>query len=208
MDENNEVIGWIGCTTDIHEEREKQMKLQEERQIREHFVATLTHDLRTPLTAAKMSAHLLFKKSHDEVQVQRLALRIQNNIERVDLMIRDLLDVGRVKAGEKIPLNFEECSLNQVVNDALMHLSTIHGDRFIFKANKEVIGYWSVSGLTRVIENLCDNAVKYGGPNSNIEVTLVSLDQIVSISVHNYGRPISSSEQAKLFDEGGDLDSH
>lgn len=175
--------------------------LEDERHIRENFVATLTHDLRTPLTAAKISAQLLTRKAHDEVHVHRMAVRIQENIERADLMIRDLLDVGRIRAGEKLPLQFEDCELNQIVAEALGHLSTIHGDRFVLHSGEAIRGHWSVSGLTRIVENLCDNAIKYGEPGSKISVTLDRADQSVFLSVHNKGEPISPEDQAQLFNQ-------
>src|SRR5690606_8646184 len=79
-------------------------ELEEEKIQRENFVATLSHDLRTPLTAAKMSAQVLMRtRSGDEAAMKSIN-RIINDIDRADLMIRNLLDVSRIRAGEKLPM--------------------------------------------------------------------------------------------------------
>jgi signal transduction histidine kinase len=60
-----------------------------------------------------------------------------------------------------------------------------------------------------VLENLCGNAVKYGAPYRPVRVTLVQINDSVTIEVHNEGNPISAAGREKLFQpfkriEGGD----
>jgi signal transduction histidine kinase len=173
--------------------------LRQERDLRERFVATLTHDLRTPLTAAKMSTQLLARKSDDPAVIQMISGRIADNINRADQMIRDLLDANRLRAGEKLPIQINACDLNQIASEVLEELSTLHGDRFVLHASSHIEGYWSGSGMRRILENLCNNAIKYGAPYRPIMITLKSMDQNVEISVHNEGSPISPEDQNTLF---------
>lgn len=108
--------------------------LEEERDLRERFVSMLTHDLRSPLQEAKMSAHLIQRKVSDSDVAQLFAGRIIENITRADDMIRNLLDASRVKAGEQLAIDIERCDLNEVAADTLAHLTTLHGDRFVLTA--------------------------------------------------------------------------
>ncbi|MGZ3809089.1 MAG: histidine kinase dimerization/phospho-acceptor domain-containing protein, partial [Bacteriovorax sp.] len=73
--------------------------LEQERELREQFVATLTHDLRTPLTAAKMGAQFILRRPDNVEKNQQLAVKIIRSVDRMDQMIRDLLDANRIRAG-------------------------------------------------------------------------------------------------------------
>lgn len=179
-------------------------ELEKERSLREGFMNTLTHDLRTPLTAAKMSAQILTKKMAqaglDAASVQKMAARIEYNMDRADRMIRDLLDSSRVRAGERLPMNIEPLALNGLVADTIEELSTIHGDRFVLRTEKKIEGYWSQSAVRRILENLCGNAVKYGGHSRPITVSLEATDMVAVLSVHNEGNPIPPHDIESLFD--------
>lgn len=174
--------------------------LKAERDLRDKFVATLTHDLRTPLTAAKMSAQILARKPDEPASVQRLASRVVDNVDRADRMIRDLLDANRIKAGEPLPLEIAHCDLNQLALETLQELSTIHGDRFVLEAVSKITGYWSCGGIRRILENLCNNAIKYGLSHGPVTVSLLVNPQFVEIQVHNLGSPIPLKDQPKLFE--------
>ena len=88
------------------ERRESEARLEElvhelhqERAMREGFVAALTHDLRTPLQAAKLLVERLVRKTSADAEVQRLCGRLHANLDRLADMVRDLLDANRIKAG-------------------------------------------------------------------------------------------------------------
>ncbi|MEO5970465.1 MAG: GAF domain-containing protein, partial [Bdellovibrionia bacterium] len=84
-------------------QREKDIhQLRSERILRESFVATLTHDLRTPLTAARLSAQLINMNPADKDRAQKQSEKIFLNIDRVDQMITDLLDANQIRAGQKL----------------------------------------------------------------------------------------------------------
>jgi PAS domain S-box-containing protein len=173
--------------------------LEQERDLREGFVSMLSHDLRTPLQAAKMSAYVIRRKLGDSEVAQMFAARIIENISRADEMIRNLLDANRLKAGERLAIEIERCTLNEVAADTLADLTTLHGERFILKADSAIEGYWSRGEIRRVIENLCGNAIKYGAPYRPVRITLVQLNDRVTIEVQNEGNPISAADREKLF---------
>ncbi len=174
--------------------------LQEERDLREQFVNTLTHDLRTPLTAAKMSAQLIQRKPENQELAQSLAGRVVESLGRAEKMIQDLLDANLVKAGRRLPLELETCELVGVVQDVLDDLASVHGDRFVLVAPETIAGTWCSSQLRRAIENLVQNALKYGDPDTQIEVRLQLQATELWISVHNDGPAISSEELPMLFE--------
>jgi PAS domain S-box-containing protein len=169
--------------------------LEQERKFRENFVAALSHDLRTPLTAAKLSAQVLAKKNPDA-----LAHRIISSMDRADGMIRDMLDATKIKAGELIHIEPKDCVLNEILDETISELSTVHGERFILKTDKTVRGYWDCKVLRRVLENLASNAVKYGTPLTPVTIELSASETSAEISVHNLGNPIPLEEQNSIFE--------
>lgn len=173
--------------------------LEEERDLRERFVAALTHDLRTPLAAAKLSAQLLVQREPDPARLAKAAERIANNMDRADNMIRDLLDVSRIKAGQKLPLDIEACDLTEIARRTLEDIETIHGDRFVLTTPGPIAGHWDAVAISRIIENLAANGVKYGTPGTPIVVSLDQTSHVVEITVHNEGPPIPEADQPTLF---------
>lgn len=181
------------------ESRHEIGSLQEERELREKFVSTLTHDLRTPLTSAKAAADLISRQSDNAALCRDLAKRIKNDIDRSDRMVRDLLDANRIRAGEKIPIKVARCELRGVVKETLEELKTLHGDRFVLRGENSVEGVWDCGAIRRMIENLCGNAIKYGCPRSPVTVSLNQDSRQVEIAIHNEGEPISREDQTSLF---------
>jgi signal transduction histidine kinase len=169
--------------------------------IQQKFVNTLTHDLKTPITAAKMSAQLILKRSDKPDDCIRSASRIIGNLNRLDSMIHDLLDVSRLRAGEPLSLQFVTCDLSSVVRDAIDDLSDTYGGRITLESKGPIEGYFGADGIRRAVENLIGNALKYGAPGTPIGVSVRLDRQGVSISVHNEGLPIPPDEVPLLFQQ-------
>ncbi len=174
-------------------------ELQRERSLRETFVAALTHDLRTPLSAAKLAAELLRRKGQSSPEQQRLGERLQTNLDRMTDMVQDLLDANRIKAGEPLALDFEPVELFGLVRSVVDGLVQLHGDRFVLRGPATIEGRWNAPALRRVAENLLGNAVKYGEPGTPVTVTLARAGDGATLTVHNLGRPIPPAEWEPLF---------
>jgi PAS domain S-box-containing protein len=176
-------------------------KLEAERDLRERFVATLSHDLRTPLTAAKMGSQILMQHSgKDPENFSKVALKILENLDRADQMIRDLLDANRIKAGEKLPIEISNIDIQELAVETIEELATIHGNRFILEVPESIQGYWSDSGIRRILENLCINGIKYGAPDRPITISIFRRNQNVELCVHNDGEPIPARDHKSLFE--------
>lgn len=174
-------------------------QLNEEMSMREQFVSTLSHDLRTPLSAARLGASLLAKKLETNSALQTIVGRVIINIERTDNMIRDLLDANMIKAGEKLPLKIEPCSINVLLKDTIQNLINLYGDSFEVHS-KDIQGYWDIDAMRRIVENLASNAYKYGDHTHKITLTAEAVNKNLKVSVHNFGNPISAEDQKHLFD--------
>ncbi|MGZ3649583.1 MAG: GAF domain-containing sensor histidine kinase [Bdellovibrionota bacterium] len=173
--------------------------LMAERELREKFVSLMSHDLRTPLAAIRISAQLAQRQAESPEKSRSLAGRIVSDVERIDQMISDLLDANRIRSGENIPLNPEPFDLSALLNATLEGLTRIHGDRFMFEGADKLEGYWDRRYLRRAVENLCNNAVKYGSAQTPIKLRLSQEDGKARIEVQNQGEPIPPEDQQSLF---------
>jgi signal transduction histidine kinase len=172
--------------------------LEEERDLRERFVAALSHDLRTPLTAAKMSAQLLDRKLDEGSR--KLTSRIINSMDRADDMIRDLLDASKIKAGEKFSLHLQACNLTELAQETIEDLITIHGNRFQLELQKNIHGFWDIEFVRRILENLASNAIKYGSISTPVMICTKQNGNSVELLVQNRGNPIPEAEKMSLFE--------
>jgi signal transduction histidine kinase/FixJ family two-component response regulator len=205
---SSEIRGILAIVLDVSEQvrarrtiEDTVAQLTSERELRERFVMTLSHDLRAPLTVLKMGGELLQSKLDDREALKRLATRIVRNAERADAMIRDLLDANRLKAGERMPLSVKQSSLDQILETIAQGLTELHGARFhVTNEAGAVPGQWDGDAIRRVVENLAGNAIKYGTRDAPITLRLIRGPDWVELAIHNEGDAISASEQAAIFE--------
>ncbi len=169
-------------------------------EIQQKFIDTLTHDLRNPIAAAKLYAQMIEKNDRPEHHA-RFGSRIIQSLNRVDAMINDLLDAGRVRAGEPLALQYFDCDLAEVLDAVVEEMVSLHGDRFVVETERKLKGHWGCDGLRRAIENLVGNAVKYGSGDTPIRLSLVQKDEWVELAVQNAGTPIPRQDLPMLFQQ-------
>ncbi len=174
--------------------------LLEERQVRERFVALLSHDLRSPLTSIAVDAQRLERKPGDAAFTSRIVPRVLRAVHRIDHMIQDMLDASRLRAGERMPIAMAACDLVQVAIQAQEELAPAHGARIKIQAPEQAWGSWDANALRRVIDNLLGNALKYGDKQADVTVTITQMPQSARLTVHNHGGALSAQELEILFE--------
>ncbi|WP_292755238.1 HAMP domain-containing sensor histidine kinase [Nostoc sp. NMS4] len=171
------------------------------RDIQDLFTVTLTHDLRGLLNTVKLGTQLMQRRVQLSDNHVDVATRINNAINRMDSMIQNLLDASRLRAGQSLKLEFEECYLDKLVQNVVEDLSFVYGDRFILVSDFDIRSNCSRKEIRRVIENLAINAVKYGDRSTPIILTLQQTETHISLTIHNEGNPISLDAQSILFQQ-------
>jgi signal transduction histidine kinase len=171
------------------------------RDIQELFMVTLTHDLRGPVNVVKMGTQLILRRLERGDTHVDVAVRIISAINRMDSMIQNLLDASRLRAGQSLKIEFEECDLDRLVRDVVEDLSFTYGERFVVVSDSNIRSYCSRKEIRRVIENLAINAVKYGTPSTPITLTLQQTETQINLTIHNEGNPIAPDAQSILFQQ-------
>lgn len=199
-DHDGNVTGVYVSVTDHTEQREQLEELKTSEAIRDRFISALSHDLRTPLTSAMLSAQLIMRKTKD-ISITPLATKIEQGLRRVDKMIEDLLDANRLRAGQKINLKIKETDLSELVRTTIQDLETIYGDRFVVDIPEKFSTWISPPNVRRIIENLCSNAVKYGSQSAPVSIYIHPLRNDFELGVKNFGNPLNQKDSNRLFEQ-------
>ncbi len=153
--------------------------LQDAVRVRDDFLATVSHDLRTPLTIIRGLTQLARRRAASiagaEPIVEALQ-RVNGATERMGTMIEGLLDLSRLGSGRPLELNLEQVDLANLVRqlvDDYQRANQQH--RFQLRLpERPLVGVWDPVRLARVVNNLVTNAVKYSPAGSEILVLLES----------------------------------
>lgn len=173
--------------------------LHTERRLRDQLVSIVAHDLRGPLSAARIASRLLTSKKTSAATSEKHFASLARNLDRADRLVTDLLDVERLHAGQALAVNLESANLRAIVEEVVTELSAEHPGRLVLTTEDGLQGVWDPSLLRRAIWNLTSNALKYGAPDTPVHVTASRTREGVSVLVHNEGAPISPEDQATIF---------
>ncbi len=164
--------------------------------LRQDYVATLAHDLRTPLSTIGMAATLLARRPEPK-QAADLAVRIQSNVEHIDAMVRELLDTAALNSAQKLPLDISCFGPRELAEEVLRDAPPRPGPYQL--EGDAPPGHWSRRMLKRALENLLRNAWKYGDPEQPLRIAISCAPARASIAVSNSGAPIPEDRIADVF---------
>lgn len=177
------------------------VRLQEQR---EDFVATLTHDLKTPILAANRALKLLMEGDFGEVtdgQKQMLDSILQSNDALYNLVLT-LLDVYRYDSGAK-QLSIGPFDISEIAERVVQELDPLARSKSItltfVKPKQMKMVLLDPEEIRRVIQNLVDNSLKYSSSGASITVRVNYKDTEACLEVEDTGKGISDEDKPKLF---------
>ena len=167
--------------------------------LNEMYMAVLSHDLRTPLTAI-LTAAMVLQRNPGSDKVQAMATQVQSSGRRMGRMIEDLLDVARVRQAGGMPLQGSPIELSDVVQRAVQELQESAPECPIqVHAQGNLHGHWDAERLLQVASNLLGNAVQHGVPGKPVHVEMDGTQaHAVVLQVSNSGA-IPQDLMAQLF---------
>jgi signal transduction histidine kinase len=133
-------------------------------------------------------------------QVAQWAQRIVRNGERMGKMLSELLDALAIQSGDRLSLKLEQFDLLALVRSVTDRAREYQGAD-VRLDGKPVLGWWSPTALERTLENLLNNAQKYGDTDKPIEVNLSESNGRAILSVRNQGKPIPPGEFEAIFQQ-------
>lgn len=196
--------GHMIILTDITEYEEKDKR-------KTHFISTLSHELKTPVSAINMSANLLRNNKTGTMNAEQLELlqTIENNNERIKRTINEILDLSKIESGA-IEVYKEACDTEQLIDKAIDGVALFLEDKKL-KLNKDVKGVHSLINVDAhkvvwILNNFLTNAIRYAPTGTEIKVNASMHEGAVKISVTDKGKGIAYKDQAKLFKKFTQLD--
>jgi len=178
-------------------------ELEERDELRDRFIATLSHDMRTPLGNTQQLADLLQERlaSSEDNFIGKALRGIKMSANQGSELINTLMDVNLIQSGNPIPLQKEQSDLLAAIRDSLEGMKPALRERItIDSPHQQVMGYWDTKALRRAINNLVSNAVKYGSKEETISIIIRQDEERTTVAVHNQGNPIPPEKLTRLFD--------
>jgi signal transduction histidine kinase len=163
------------------------------------FAADAGHELRTPLTSMRANLDVLARSTNLSDDERRIMADVTREQHRLLALLDGLQRLARGDAAGAVPK--ERLDLADIVDAAVTNAATRHPDAAItFDGPDDVpIAGWS-DGLRLLIDNLLDNAVRHGRPDTRIAVTLDLRDGNARLVVDDDGPGVPAGERRKVFE--------
>ena len=177
--------------------------MQNIEEMRRSFLANVSHDLKTPMTTiAGFIDAILSGAIPPEEQPQYLE-RIKNEVLRLSRLVRQLLDISRMQAGDRKvePSNFDICEMarqivlsfeNRIDEKNLEVEFNCDEDNILVTADKD--------SIHQVLYNLCDNAVKFSRSGGAYKISITAKNKKAHVSVYNEGQGIANEDIPFVFE--------
>jgi two-component system CheB/CheR fusion protein len=202
-DANHQLIGISKIARDVSERIAMENKIREQVAQRETFLATLSHELRNPLSAALSASRVLQDERVDEANRRNAAKVVSRQIMMSRSLLSDLLDLSRVTKG-KVQLKkttFDLCSLVDLVRETTLSEAKNHQQEVTWEIPEDPI--YIHGDLTRIVQvqvNLIHNALKYSPAHTAVKVSFVINLSRAVISVTDYGVGVESDQLESIFE--------
>ncbi len=177
-------------------------QLEELSRVQRRFVADVSHELRTPLTTVRLASDVLHDaRTSFDPATARSAELLQNELDRFEGLLTDLLEISRFDAGAAL-LELSEVDLRdvayRVVNDSRA-LADQRGTSVRINApDTPCLAEADVRRVERVVRNLVVNAIDYGA-GEDVEVTVGASSDAVALTVRDRGVGLKPGEEVLVF---------
>ena len=182
--------------------RDATVQMESER-LRNSLLATLSHDLRTPLAALVGTAEML-AASQPRLSAQQLewASSLSEKARRMADMVTNLLDMARIQSGE-VRLRLEWQSMEEIIGGAVKQAQGALGSRPVrVRIEPEVpLVECDAVLIERVLSNLLENAGKYTPADSPVEIGVRIADDQLRVSVRDHGPGVAPGQEELIFEK-------
>ena len=198
MDAKEESIGILIVLNDV-------TRLRRLENMRRDFVANVSHEIKTPLTAIQGFVETLLQDPDDVPEnTLRFLTIIDRHVKRLVAIIEDLLNLSRIeREGDRKEISFIQAPVEHVVHTAMQVVESQAESKNIrieFKGDGSVTAEMEPPLMEQAVVNLLDNAIKYSPEDSVVEVEAKSAGQHVKLSIRDHGIGIARDHQPRLFE--------
>lgn len=209
-DENGRVIGFSKVLRDLTHRKDaedaiKQLnaELSEADRRKTHFLATLAHELRNPLSPITSALALMRDDAIDNAELATLREMVERQVEQMVHLVDDLLDLSRISRG-KIDLRRTKCRLQPIIRQAIESVQPfIAESSHVLKTDipdQRITLHGDAVRLAQVFTNLLNNAAKYTPLDGKICLSIEVKGEAVEITISDNGIGIENHKIGSIFD--------
>ncbi len=191
----SEQVGWVIVMHDV-------TPFKETVQLKNELIATVSHDLKNPLSVINGYVELLGMSNELNARGQEFMGMIRRSIRAMRQLIDDLLDLAHIETG--LEIRRETVVLNNLIEESVMNLKNLADE----KSQQVTINVppdlppVEADGkrLRQIVDNLISNAIKYTPPEGAITVEAAPHSDSIVVSIQDTGMGISPEDQAQIFE--------
>ncbi len=192
---DNEIVKWIGTSTDIHDQ-----KINEQR--KDTFLNISSHELKTPLTIVSAYSQLIGNSPvvQNDGELRAYSEKVNFHIRKMEKLIEELLDVSRIDTG-KMSYEMKPEVFEEVIKDSIQDFRSINTSRHRIELSgaAPLVVNCDRAKINQVMYNLLANAIRYSPETEPIKIRLAVANDEAICSVTDYGTGIPKGEQSKIF---------
>jgi PAS domain S-box-containing protein len=194
---NGTALGIVASLSDITRQHELQ-------QTKNDVISLVSHEMRTPLTAIQGMTELLALYEVDPQRSKEMHLAINDEVKRLTRMITGYLDITRLESGAT-ELRRTAVRVENLLERILLMLDPVaaqSGIRLVRRFAPEVPALLADADLiSRAVENLISNAIKYSPSGTEVTVATSSDEEAVFIEVADQGYGVSEADLTRIFEK-------
>lgn len=202
----------------VHQYRRKQHRMIEKlnRKKKEEvyesklrFFTNITHEFCTPLTLIYGPCEKILAYSQSDSYIRKYGKMIQQNTEKLNGLILELLEFRRLETGHKV-LSIQRLSVSdklQNIAESFCELAENKNLNYRLDIEPDIEWNTDISCFSKIVNNLISNAFKYTPEEGNITIGLKVENQFLTLNISNSGKGIAKENLAKIFDRYKILDS-
>ncbi len=168
---------------------------------RRNFLLSITHELKSPIASIRLVLETLLKRQLSAAQFNQLSQSALKETERLNTLVNNLLLSAKLDFAYE--LHRTEIDMNQLLRELIAQFRTKYPDStFTYQSNdSEIFFLGDHMGITSVIVNLLENAVKYSANHAEVTVVCNQYEKDLQILVKDQGVGISEKEKKRVFEK-------
>jgi two-component system sensor histidine kinase SenX3 len=169
--------------------------------VRRDFVANISHELKTPISALRTLSEAVTVASEDP-QLNKFAVMMQSQVERLSTLVQEIIDLSRLQDADPL-LDAIHVDVDEAVNEAIDQCQVLADTRDIEIIRGPLVNVSVVGDRTHLImafHNLVENAINYSPDHTRVSVNTSLAGNIVEVVVIDQGVGITEADQSRIFE--------
>lgn len=202
-DANGDYLGMVGAVFDVDDRKRAEDEVRQSDRRKDHFLATLAHELRNPLAPISYVLQTWSLTEADKQKTDQMRGLMERQVRQLVRLIDDLLDVSRISRG-KIELRKQQLDLSIVIQSALEavrpFVESCQHELTVTLPSKPITLNGDPGRLMQVIGNLVHNAAKYTGRDGHIWLSALREGKHAAIRIRDDGPGIPADMLTNVFE--------